>query len=82
MWVRPGTYPRVGHQKGKGALLGQTPALPTNIRLGWKDFPGTNTLAYYENPLITGLKSFITLVPVPKVTKLFYGRNLEICVIG
>ena len=25
-------------------------ALPTNIRLGWKRLPGTNTLAYYENP--------------------------------
>ncbi len=22
-------------------------ALPTNIRLGWKGFPGTNTFAYY-----------------------------------
>jgi hypothetical protein len=21
-----------------------------NIRLGWKSLPGTNTLAYYENP--------------------------------
>jgi hypothetical protein len=25
-------------------------ASPTNIRLGWKGLPGTNTLAYYENP--------------------------------
>ncbi len=25
-------------------------ALPTNIRLVWKGVPGTNTLAYYENP--------------------------------
>jgi hypothetical protein len=24
-------------------------ALPTNIRLGWKGLPGTNTLSYYEN---------------------------------
>ncbi len=22
----------------------------TNIRLGWKGLPGTNTLAYYKNP--------------------------------
>ena len=28
----------------KGGLL----ALPTNIKLDWKRFPGTNTLAYYE----------------------------------
>jgi hypothetical protein len=25
-------------------------ASPENTRLGWKGFPGTNTLAYYENP--------------------------------
>ncbi len=34
LWVRPGAYP----------------TLPVNIRLGWKALPGTNTLAYYENP--------------------------------
>jgi hypothetical protein len=28
-------------------------ALPTNIRLGWKSLPGTNTLVYYENSKIT-----------------------------
>jgi len=28
----------------KGRLL----ASPTNIRLGWKGFPGTTALAYYE----------------------------------
>jgi hypothetical protein len=36
-------------------------ALPTNIRLGWKGLPGTNTLAYYENWQITAVKSFIGL---------------------
>jgi len=34
----------------KGALLGQTLALPASIELGWKGLPETNTLAYYENP--------------------------------
>jgi hypothetical protein len=34
----------------KGASLGYAPALPANIRLGWKSLPGTNALAYYENP--------------------------------
>ncbi len=38
---KAGAYPRVEHLKG---------ALPTNIRLGWKGLPGTNTLAYYGNP--------------------------------
>ncbi len=51
----------MGHQKG--ALLGQTPALPTNIRLGWKGLPGTNTQAYYENQYIMDVKSFIRLAP-------------------
>ena len=34
-------------QSGKGSSLGQAPALPGNIRLGWKGLPGTNTLTYY-----------------------------------
>jgi hypothetical protein len=34
-------------------------ALPENIRIGWRGFPGTNTLADYKNPLITGVKSFM-----------------------
>jgi hypothetical protein len=38
--------------------------LPTNIRLGWKSVPGTDTLAYYEDSKITAVKSFITLTPV------------------
>ncbi len=38
--------------------------LPTNIRLDWKDLPGTNALlAYYEKTQLTAVKSFITLVP-------------------
>jgi hypothetical protein len=35
-----------------GADLSGAPellALPTNIRLGWKDLPGTNTLIFYKN---------------------------------
>ena len=43
----------------KGRLL----TLLSNIRLGWKGLPRTNTLAYYENPLITAVKSFIVQAP-------------------
>jgi len=43
-----GAYPTVEHLKG--ALLGLAPALPSNIRLGRKGMPGTDILAYYENP--------------------------------
>jgi len=32
----------------KGSSLEYTLALATNIRLGWKGLPVTNTLAYYE----------------------------------
>ncbi len=31
-------------------LSGRLLASPKNSRLGWKVFPGTNALAYYENP--------------------------------
>ncbi len=30
-----------------------------NIKLGWKGLPRTNTLAYYENPEVTSVKSLI-----------------------
>jgi hypothetical protein len=33
-------------------------ALPANLRLGWKGFPGTNTQAYYKNPQITAVKTY------------------------
>ncbi len=38
-------------------------ALLTNIKLGWKSLPGTNTLAYCKNPQITILKSLTGLAP-------------------
>jgi hypothetical protein len=41
-------YPIEEHLKGTS--LRYSPALPANIRLDWKDMPGTNTLAYNENP--------------------------------
>jgi hypothetical protein len=31
-------------------------AFSSKIILGWKGLPGTNTLAYYENPLKYGVK--------------------------
>jgi hypothetical protein len=52
--------------------MGRLLASPTNISLGRKILPGTNTLAYYENPQITDEKSFITLPPGVKVIKLFF----------
>ncbi len=48
LWVWTVAYATVEHVKM--ALPGQALALPSNIRLGWKGFPRTNTLAYYENP--------------------------------
>jgi hypothetical protein len=43
--------------------LGRPHALPANIRPGWRGLPGTNTLAYYENPSITAVKFFIVQAP-------------------
>jgi hypothetical protein len=40
-------------------LLGGLLTSPINIRIGWKDLPGTNTLAYYKNPEIVAVKSCI-----------------------
>ncbi len=62
--ARPGVYPRVEHLKGSS--IGWAPALPTNIRLGWKRLQGTNTLAYREHSLITALKNNIILTTLVK----------------
>ncbi len=48
LWARQGAYPRV--EQLNGSSICQAPALPIKIRLGCKDLPGTNTLAYYEHP--------------------------------
>ncbi len=39
-------------------LVFPTPALPKNIRLGWKGLAGTKTLACYKNPYIMTVKKF------------------------
>ncbi len=53
----------------KGSSIGLAPALPTNIRLGWKVLPRTKTLGCYEHSQITKDKSFITSGPdhIPKL---------------
>ncbi len=38
--------------------LGQAPALPKYIRLGWKGLPGTNVLTYYEHSQIMDKKLY------------------------
>jgi len=45
---KAGAYPWK-HLSG-APLYGRPLPLPTNTRLGWTGLPGTNTLAYYENP--------------------------------
>ncbi len=42
------------------STLGQVLALPTNIRLGCKNLPGTNTLGF-SNSNTAEIKSFIKL---------------------
>jgi hypothetical protein len=56
----------------KGSSLVEALALPPNIRLGWRGFPGTNTLAYYKNPYAAAVKSFIVQAP-GGIYKTFYG---------
>jgi hypothetical protein len=52
----------------------------TNIRLGWKGLPGTNTPAYYKHSYMTEEKSFITLAPKCQCYKPLYVRNLRMFV--
>jgi hypothetical protein len=40
---------------------------PYPEKLGWKGYPGTNSLAYYEKSQLAAVKSFITLAT--EVTK-------------
>ncbi len=48
-------YTRVKHLSD-AQLYGKLLALPTNIRLGLKFLPETNTVAYWENSQITDKK--------------------------
>jgi hypothetical protein len=50
-------------------------ALPTNIRLGWKSLPGTNT------GLLQKLIHYVHWVLGPML-KIFFARNLQIFVIS
>jgi hypothetical protein len=50
-------------------------AIPTNISLGEKGLPGTNTLAYYGHELITNVKSFMILEPGLHSEPSQQGRN-------
>jgi hypothetical protein len=57
-------------------LYGKFLALPTNTRLGWKGLPGTNTLAYYRNSLITTVISFMIRAPEMKNMNEVFNLNL------
>jgi hypothetical protein len=50
-----------GAPESGAPLYGRFMASPTNIRLGWKGLPGTNTLAYYENLLFFIFSSILPL---------------------
>ncbi len=64
---KAGAYPSVAPLGAplKGRLL----ALPTNIGVGLKGLPRTNTLAYY----VTAVKSLKTLAPLWRFHKTFLG---------
>ncbi len=51
------------------SLLGRLLASPTNNRQGRKGLPGPNTQAYYENPQIINVESFIVKNIVDHVIK-------------
>ncbi len=39
-------------------FYGKIPALPANVRLGWKRMAAANTLASYDAATLTAVKSF------------------------
>jgi hypothetical protein len=49
------------------------------VRIGWKSLSGTNALAYYENSLITAVKSFTTLAPgvLPSFIQILGNKCLQ-----
>jgi len=57
LWVRPGDYPRLDH------LLGQAPALPVIIRLGWERLARDKHSSLERKLINYGQKSFITFGP-------------------
>ncbi len=59
--------------------------LPTNVRLGWKDFPGTNTLAYFvriAQGILTSLPTSHCPQGYPQMLyqagKTFQGQTLQL----
>ncbi len=66
-----------------GALLqGRLLALPKNNRPGLKGLPGANALPYYENSLLTFVKSFKILAPGTFTIKLFTAVIVAVVVIS
>ncbi len=57
-----------------GTLLWQAPALPANVRLGWKIVDVANTQAYYDIATFT-VKNYST-GPWSQFHKTFLGINL------
>jgi hypothetical protein len=58
--------------------LGRLWPYPKNIRLGWKDLSGTNTLAYHENSQIRTVKRFYNIGPWAEHKKSFIAADLYI----
>ncbi len=67
--VRPGWYPRVEHPESCYTQVGS--GLTLNTRLGLKGLPGTNTLAYYENPYFHSTK--------PQESRGLHYKTLRFC---
>jgi hypothetical protein len=57
-------------------LQGRLLASLTNIRLGWKGMPGTNTLAYYKKSVNYSREKFIE--QAPEVEPLAITANIRL----
>jgi hypothetical protein len=59
-------------------LLGKVLVSPTNIRIGGRGLPETNTPAYHEHLLIVELKVFVIFKPGANVVKLFTAVSYDL----
>jgi len=82
--VKPGEYLRREFQKGTVPLR-QAPALPTNIRLVWKDLFGTNTLAYLASDMEKSLEDRLLKAEVERrdnseISGLMFARLFSVVI--
>jgi hypothetical protein len=76
IWVQGWSLTQVKHLSS-AAVYYRLLVLQTDIRIGWKGLPRTNTIAYYEYSQITAVKSLINFKSRSQAYQTFNGHNLR-----